>query len=137
LPTPKSSGIKVAAADHELDTPDQDLPEGVFLEGTEIPEGRTHLFTLEGRMYTAPSKLPPNITFKMLRKARTDGTEAAMLELAEAVIGSDVVDILADHDELTEQEFEAIMRVVEKHSMSVFDQSAGKSRKERRRSSGS
>lgn len=121
----ENKGIWVPMADDEPD--EETLPAGVFREGDEIPEDRAELFHLDGRVYTAPKHLPPNLTFKFLKKLRTSGTDMATFFLMEQVIGSTVVDVLADHDELTEDELSQIMKVVQRHTMGVLEKSAGKS----------
>jgi hypothetical protein len=119
------SGI-IIPHDDEDENENEVTPPGVYLEGEPVPEDRVKLFHLDGRVYTAPRKLPPNITFKFMRKMRTTDTDLATFWLVEQVLTAHVVDILADHDELTEDELDAIMKVIRRHTMGAMERSTGK-----------
>lgn len=120
----KGSGITVP---YDVDELDQELiPSGVYLEGEPIPDGRVELFHLEEKVYTAPRHLPPNMPFKFMRKMRNTDADLASFWLIEQYLGEHVVDVLADHDELTDDELDAILKVVRKHTMATLEKATGK-----------
>ena len=121
-PPAGGSGITVPDVD-----PDEELlPRGIYIEGEDIPDDRVVLFHLEGKVYTAPKILPPNIVFKFMRRMRGGNADMATFWLIEQLLGEHTVDTLADHDELTDDELDQIMKVVRKHTMGAMEKAAGK-----------
>jgi hypothetical protein len=110
------------AHEDEIDT----LPPGVYLEDQQIPPDRVKLFELEGKHYTAARHFPPNLVFKFMKQSRTRGVDMATFWLIEQIISEPVVDVLAEHEDLTEEQFEQVMRVVRKHTLGVMEKAGGK-----------
>ena len=113
--------------------PEAQLPEGVFEAGQEIPPDRVLLFEVNGRQYTGPKKVDHRIVFRYLRAVRRDeDSSVAMANLLGDALGDAVLDALAT-EELSDEEFRQVMRVVEKHMMGSMEATLGNSSNGRRK----
>jgi hypothetical protein len=103
-----------------------ELPTGVFLDTQEVPLDRTELFRVNGKVYTAPKQVNPQIAFKYLRDLRKGGgqSDLPMANMMAGVLGDAVLDALAD-EELDEKQFATVMKVVEKHAMAATRRALG------------
>ncbi len=120
------------------------LPDGVYdanewdtwlmdkkLNGTknEVQDTRVELFRVNDRVYTASKRFDPQVMFRYMRSARrARGTGDDILPVADlmyGVLGEPVMDALAD-EKLTEEEFAAVMKVVEKHTAGLAQKALGK-----------
>lgn len=109
------------------------LPDGVYDEqdwaerktARQLPPGRTELFTVNGRVYTAPSTVDPGVIFRYMKVLRQRGdTETAMADMLYDVLGDAVMDILGQ-EKLDPDEFRQVMRVVQKHVAGATKQTLG------------
>lgn len=100
------------------------LPDGVYPEADwqqwkqarTLPDGRTELFTVNGRVYTAPSRVDPGAVFRYMRAMRKrTGEEEALADLMYDTLGDGVMDALAT-EKLSVEEFQQVMKVVQKHT---------------------
>ena len=108
------------------------LPVGVYLDGEPVPADRTLLFGVNGKQYTAPKKVPKKVVFRYLRALHNDEGEKAMADMVYEVLGDAVMDALATED-LHDDEFDQVMRVVRKHVMGATEATLGNSSNGRRR----
>lgn len=98
-----------------------DLPAGVYLEGSTLPEGRVELFRVNGRLYTVPTAVDPRIMFRFVRALRQrKQEELAMADMLYDVLGSSIIDFLADEG-LAPEETAAVMKAVSKYTMSAMN----------------
>lgn len=103
-------------------TVDDELPEGVYLTPKpdepewKCPEDRAELFRTDRRIYTAPKRVPGKIVMKYMRAVHNGSSDQAMAQVLYAVLGPGIIDALADED-LTDEEFAQVMKVVEKHTL--------------------
>lgn len=97
------------------------------------PEGKVYLFSLDGTDYFLPEKVGPNVSFRYLRDLRKHGPEMAVAGLFVALLGEDVLDALADAEDLTEEDVEAVMKAVQKHALGTTEGGRGKSSRARRK----
>lgn len=110
---------------------DDGLPEGVYKNPGEdaewvCPEGRTELFRTDALIFTAPTSINPQVTVRYMRNLRKSGSQdTALANLLFDVLGESVMDALADED-LSEDEFALVMKVVEKHVLGVTRRLVGK-----------
>ena len=79
------------------------------------PPERIELFSINGKAYHVPKRPGPNVALGYLRDIRRYGQEVAIAGLLEAMLGREGMDALADYDDLTENELDAVMRAVEQH----------------------
>lgn len=94
------------------------LPEGVYNVGDEVPDGRVEIFRVNGRVYTLNKRVDPRIVFRMIRDIHKGGagSDVAQANLLYEVLGDAVIDYLAD-EELSDEEYEQVMKAVQKHTM--------------------
>lgn len=98
------------------------LPEGVFLAGDwakmaedkSLPADRQELFTVNGRVYTAPKRVDHRVVFQYMKSVRNGDSEQGMANALYGVLGDAVMDVLAT-EELSPDEFRTVMKVVERH----------------------
>jgi len=108
------------------------LPVGVYLASEPIPADRAKLFEVNGRQYTAPRLVDRRVIFRYLRSLHNDEGEKAMADMVYEVLGGAVIDVLAEED-LTEEQFDQVMRVVRKHIGGAAEKTLGNSSSGRRR----
>jgi hypothetical protein len=108
------------------------LPKGVYLIDEPIPQDRVKLFEVSGRQYTVPRVVDKRVVFRYLRSLHNDEGERALADMMYEVLGSAVIDTLAEV-ELTDDQFGAVMRAVRKHVMGATEGALGNSQSGRRR----
>lgn len=121
-------GVKVNE-DLLVDEAQQDgevLPAGVYLEGEPVPSDRTKLFEVNGRQYTVPKVVNPQVMFRYLRSVRRDESDRATADMLYDVLGEAVMDALAD-EKLSPDEFSQVMRAIRKHVMGSTELTLGNS----------
>jgi hypothetical protein len=112
-PVQNTGGLQINPA--LLDKSTEKLPEGVYPEGTPVPDDREHLFTLDRRMYTAPRKVQPYLMFRFLRDIKKQGMMEASAGLMTDLLSDAVMDVLAEATELTEEEAKTVFRIITKY----------------------
>ena len=99
------------------------LPDGVYLaddwakmkQAKELPDGRTELFTVNDRVYTAPTAVDHRAVFRYMKAVRQRrGDEEAMADMMYETLGDAIMDALAE-EKLDPDEFRQVMHVVQKH----------------------
>lgn len=135
-------GVKINEEILNEDLDEQGQPvlvDGVYLEGDwdrwkserslgEHAPSRTELFRVNGRVYTAPSRLDGRVMFRFMRATRRagdGGDSKAYSDLMYDVLGDAVMDALAD-EEMSDEETAAVMKVVEKHTAGAMKRTLGK-----------
>ena len=109
------------------------LPVGVYLMSEEIPADRVKLFEVNDRQFTAPRNIDKRVIFRYLRSLHQDDSDdKAMAGMMYGVLGEAVMDTLAEQ-ELSDEEFDQVMKVVRKHTMGAAERSLGNSSNGRRR----
>jgi len=108
------------------------MPEGVYPSGDEIPPDRVLLFEVNGRQYTVPKRVNPNVVFRYLRAVRREEGERAIAEMMYQVLGEGVIDALADED-LSDEQMAQVMKVVRRHVMGATEATLGNSSNGQRR----
>lgn len=77
-------------------------------------EERIHIFTIDDVEYTMPAKVRPTVGLKYMRDLqRGVDAQVANANLLEAVLGTETYEALVDYDDLTEEEFNSIMEIVQ------------------------
>jgi hypothetical protein len=108
------------------------LPVGVYLVDEPTPPDRVKLFEVNGRQYTAPRMVDKRLVFRYLRALHDDEGERALADMMYGVLGAGVIDALAE-EELSDEQFDQVMRVVRKHVMGATEKTLGNSQSGRRR----
>ncbi|MGR4847913.1 hypothetical protein [Streptomyces sp. LARHCF252] len=75
---------------------------------------RVPLFIIEGVTYSVLKKPRPNIGLRYMRVLKEEGQEIAVAGLLEAMLGKEAFVALTECEDLTEEEFEEIMNLVQK-----------------------
>lgn len=109
-------GIEIVDVDGPQDGVLVTLPDGVYPVGDEIPPHRAEIFRANGRVYTVQRQVDPRVAFKLIRSIKNGDGDRAQAELLYQVLGEGVIDFLAD-EELTPDQFQAVMKAVRKYSM--------------------
>lgn len=104
----------VAVADPEEQTP------------AEPTQERIELFSINGRSYSIPKRPGPNVALRYLRDVRRHGREHALAGILEAMLGTEGMDALADYDDLTDEDMDAVMAAVERHVLGPLEKKTGK-----------
>lgn len=106
------------SSDNDVQLPDGVYPDAEWAEmkaARKLPEGRTELFGVNGRVYTAPSLIDPGVIFRYMKAVRQrDPGDSAMADLLYELLGEPVMDVLAE-EKLSPEEFRSVMKVVQKH----------------------
>lgn len=101
----------------------------VHTPGTTDPDDhgdRLTLFELNGKAYTVPKRVGPNVALRYLRDVRRHGPEHAIAGIMEALLGREAMDALADYDDLTEEQLEQVMEAVQMHVLGPLEKRSGK-----------
>lgn len=88
--------------------------EPVEIGKTKVKVERVPLFVIDGVTYTIPKKPRPNIGLKYMRVLKKEGQEIAIAGLLEDMLGEDGYAALTECEDLTEEEFQAVMDLVSK-----------------------
>ncbi|HEY1439809.1 MAG TPA: hypothetical protein VGF65_02990 [Mycobacterium sp.] len=80
------------------------------------PVERVPLFSIDGREYTIPSRLPFTLGLRIMRTSRKEGVDAALIEMLEEALDEDAFAALLAYRDLQPQHlwelFQAIQKVV-------------------------
>lgn len=113
-----------------LSEPLPDETDSVDTSGTPEDDGvrgdRLVLFELNGREYTVPKRIGPNVALGYMRDIRRHGKEHAIAGIMEALLGREALDALADYEDLSEEELEQVMAAVQHHVLGPLEKRSGK-----------
>lgn len=87
----------------------------------EVDTRRVTLFVLGGTDYTIPAKPRINVALKYLRVARKEGEAIAAAGLLEDLLGAEGFEALTDWDDLTPEQFEAVIEAAVKHTLGALE----------------
>ena len=90
----------------------------------EAPE-MVDLFSIDGVTYQIPAKPRMNVALRYLWHARQHGVDRAAAELLEALLGEQGFAALVEYDDLTPEQFQAIMAAAQKVTMGALEQLSG------------
>lgn len=79
------------------------------------------LFSIGGQEYRIPEKPKVNIALKYLVAVERDGEDAAAAMLLRNLLGDEGFEGLADYDDLTADQFEAVMKAAQKHALGALE----------------
>jgi|SRR6185503_2735973 len=127
-----SSDLAVNAELLEDEHQPEVLPRGVYLTGEDVPPDRTKLFEVNGRQYTAPRMVDKRVVFRYLRSLHHDEGEKALADMMYQVLGDPIMNVLAE-EELSDEQFDQVMKVVRKHVMGATENTLGNSSTGRRK----
>ncbi len=85
------------------------------------------LFTIGDEEYRIPKKPKANVALKYLKNVRDRGEDFAAAELLAEVLGEDGFNALAEYDELTDDQFEAVQKAAQKHVLGAMEKNRGNS----------
>lgn len=89
------------------------------------PRAMRTLFVLKGKEYKVPVKMDPRVTLRLLRiirDAKTDDEKAlAELTASEALLGTENMDALLNDEDVSPEEFEAVMKAAVAHAMGAAE----------------
>lgn len=91
------------------------------------PDERVVLFSLDDQEFTIPKKFPVGLGLKVIRTMRRRGQEVAMAELLEEVIGEDAYEALVNYPDLSNDDIEHLMQIVNKLALGSLDGPKGRS----------
>jgi hypothetical protein len=80
----------------------------------ETEQDRVVIAYLDDYELSMPRSVPPNISLKLMRTSRKLGSEAAVGEMLEEVLGEDAYMRLANYRHLTDEQLASLVRVVTK-----------------------
>lgn len=86
------------------------------------PVEREPLFYIDDREFTIPREVPPHIAMKYLRDLRDQPMEVALARLLDGLLGRAAVDALADHEELTKEDLEQLMVLVQRKTQGLLEE---------------
>lgn len=86
----------------------------VVIGQNKAPEERIPLFIIDGVEYTVPKRPRPNVGLKFMRVLKAEGQEVAAAGLLEDMLGAEGFKALSECEELTEEDFEQVMNLVQK-----------------------
>jgi hypothetical protein len=84
---------------------------------------RIPLFKIDGREYTVPAVPRAVVGIRYLRNLRRKGQDFAAASLLEELLGVDGLDALCDYEDLTQEQFKAIMAGAQKLVMGGLEDS--------------
>ena len=99
----------------------------VLVTGSAPEAPSVELFSLDGVSYTIPAKPRVNLALRYLWHAKQYGEDRAAAELLESLLGAEGFEALMNYDDLTGDQFEAIMRVATKYTLGALEDTTGKS----------
>lgn len=85
------------------------------------------LFSIGDREFRIPSKPKVNTSLRYLRNVRTLGEDRAASELLAELLGEEGFNALADYDDLTADQFTAVVRAAQKHVLGSLEDNRGNS----------
>lgn len=102
---------------------------GVTTENSASPQkvdsepDKVVLFSIDDKDYYVPAKIGPNVALAYMRDIRQQGLEYARAGMLERMLGSDGLRALAEYEELTEEDLNAVMEAVDKHVLGPLQES--------------
>jgi hypothetical protein len=99
----------------------------VLVTGSAPPSPNVELFSLDGVPYTIPAKPRVNLALRYLWHAKQYGEDRAAAELLESLLGADGFEVLVNYDDLTTEQFDAIMTAATKYTLGALEDTTGKS----------
>lgn len=85
------------------------------------------LFKIGDTEYRIPEKPNANVALKYLKDVRDKGEDFAAANLLATLLGEDGFNDLAEYDELTDTQFEAVMKAAQKHVLGAMEKTRGNS----------
>lgn len=84
----------------------------IRIEKSETPNvvETVELFELNGTSYHVPAVARPNVSIKYLKLLRSEGDAQAASYLLSALLSPEGLDALAEYDDLTDDQYRAIMK---------------------------
>jgi hypothetical protein len=79
------------------------------------------LFTIGDKEYLIPAKPKVNIALRYLKNVRDKGDDIAAAELMAELLGEDGFNDLAEYDDLTPEQFEAVVKSAQKHVLGALE----------------
>jgi len=98
-----------------------------LVTGAVPPSPDVELFSLDGVPYTIPAKPRVNLALRYLWHAKQYGEDRAAAELLESLLGADGFEVLVNYDDLTTEQFDAIMTAATKYTLGALEDTKGKS----------
>jgi len=99
----------------------------VLVTGSAPEAPSVELFSLDGVSYTIPAKPRVNLALRYLWHAKQYGEDRAAAELLESLLGAEGFEALMNYDDLTGDQFEAIMAAATKYTLGALEDGTGKS----------
>ena len=98
-----------------------------LVTGSAPASPNVELFSLDGVPYTIPAKPRVNLALRYLWHAKQYGEDRAAAELLESLLGADGFEVLVNYDDLTTEQFDAIMTAATKYTLGALEDTKGKS----------
>jgi len=98
-----------------------------LVTGSAPPAPNVELFSLDGVSYTIPAKPRVNLALRYLWHSKQYGDDRAAAELLESLLGADGFEALVNYDDLTTEQFDAIMGAATKYTLGALEDGTGKS----------
>jgi len=73
------------------------------------------IFKLDGKVYTAPKEMPFSAALEYMEAQVEQGPDAAVFMMLRSVLGQEAFDALKKNRNLTQEQFQSVVEVVEKH----------------------
>lgn len=83
------------------------------------------LFTIGDEEFRIPAKPRVNLALKYLHQAKTIGEDKAAANLLAALLGDEGFAALAEYDDLTPEQFDAVMAAAQKHTLGALEKTRG------------
>jgi hypothetical protein len=83
------------------------------------------LFELDGREYRVPARPRAVVALRYLRAVRDKGTDVAAATLLTELLGVDGFNALCEYEDLTAEQFKAIMDAAQKLTMGAMEEAFG------------
>lgn len=83
----------------------------VKLTTSKTPVEQVELFSIDGKSYTIADKPRVNLGLKVMRVMADEGASAGNAYMLEQLLGKENFDALTDFDDLTTEQFEAIVEL--------------------------
>ena len=99
----------------------------VLVTGSAPEAPSVELFSLDGVSYTIPAKPRVNLALRYLWHAKQYGEDRAAAELLESLLGAEGFEALVNYDDLTTEQFDAIMAAATKYTLGALEDTTGKS----------
>lgn len=91
------------------------------------------LFSIDGTTYQIPARPRMNIALRYLWHTKQYGEERAAAELLEELLGRDGFEALVNYDDLTAEDFAAVMTAAQEVTLGALEEAQGGSGRGRSR----